>query len=167
MAVVSDGFPGLNNIFKTNGWIVQRCHFHLIAELQRRRARKRNFSGRPIREMAYQTIKELLVTTSTDRTSLLFKRLNRISNNHICPTKIKMIVREFVRCNNEFRSYLQYPELNLPNTNNIMESVSSFVRSRSAKLKTPSAWHKWAIATIRFHPKFVCKRAKLPTKLFP
>lgn len=167
IAAVSDGLPGLNNVFRKRGWIVQRCHFHLIAELQKRRARKRNLPGKSIREAAYQTIRELLVTVSASRKNFLVRRLGRISNDPECPAKIKMIAREFVRCLDEFHAYLKYPELNLPNTNNLMESVGSLVRNRSLKLRTPSAWHKWATTTIKFHPKFICKRAKIPTELIP
>ena len=38
---VSDGFRGSKRIVKEYRWIFQRCHFHLIAQLQVRRGRKK------------------------------------------------------------------------------------------------------------------------------
>jgi hypothetical protein len=43
-ALVCDGHAGLTTEAKWRGWLLQRCHFHLLARLQSRRSRWR--SGR-------------------------------------------------------------------------------------------------------------------------
>lgn len=155
IAAVSDGFHGLDHFIITQGWIVQRCHFHLIKELQRRRSKHKSLPDKNIREAIYLSVRTLLNTTS-DRG---LNELIRLANRKDCPKKLRMLVHEFCRCKNMFRSYLYHPELCLPNTNNVMESIGSVVRDKTRKLRTPKSWYKWAVATIRKHPKFVCKRA--------
>ena len=60
-ACVSDGFRGSQGLAKENKWISQRCHFHLIAQLQIRRGRRKNLKDKNIREEIYQTVRKLLI----------------------------------------------------------------------------------------------------------
>lgn len=70
---------------------------------------------------------------------------------------MKMAVKDFLRRLPEFRNYLKYPELNLPTTVNVMESLNSFIRKKAKTVNSPKAWYKWAIAAIRFKSIFNCK----------
>jgi hypothetical protein len=157
IALVSDGIRGIDTVADDNNWIHQRCHFHLLSLLQKMRGKRSSTPGRHIREEIYCTVELVLSETSKRKLNTLCKRLVTLSEMQGCPKRMKMAVREFLRRLPKFRSYLDYPDLHLPTTVNVMESINSFVRERSAKTRTPNAWHKWAIACIRLKSKFTCK----------
>lgn len=157
IALVSDGIRGIETIADNNDWIIQRCHFHLLSALQKRRGKRATTPGRLIREEIYNSVKLVLVDTSTRRLNILCRRLAVLAQEEGCPRAMKMIVRDFLRRLPEFRAYLDYPELNLPTTINVMESVNSFVREKTKTTRTPKSWLKWAIACARLKSKFTCK----------
>jgi hypothetical protein len=157
IALISDGIRGIETIAENNEWIIQRCHFHLLSALQKRRGKRASTPGRLIREDIYNSVKLALFETSTRRLNNLCRRLAFLSKEDGCPKAMRMIVRDFLRRFSEYRAYLDYPELNLPTTSNVMESVNSFVREKTKTLNTPESWHKWAIACSRMKSKFTCK----------
>lgn len=157
IALVSDGIRGIETVSENNGWIIQRCHFHLLSALQKRRGKRASTPGRLIREEIYNSVRLALAETSARRLNILCKRLAFLSNEDGCPKAMRMIVRDFLRRFHGYRAYLEYPDLNLPTTTNVMESVNSYVREKTRKIKTPNAWHKWAIACARMKSKFTCK----------
>jgi hypothetical protein len=156
-AVVSDGFRGIEGIAEENGWILQRCHFHLISRLAKMRGKRASTPGRLLREEIYNSVRLALVDDSRWRLSRLRNRLAYLSEQKDCPKRMRMVIREFLRHMTEFRSYLEYPELSLPKTTNVVESINSLNRRRSATVRTPKAWLKWTTACIRFKSKFTCK----------
>jgi Transposase, Mutator family len=157
IALVSDGIRGIETVTENNGWIIQRCHFHLLSALQKRRGKRASTPGRLIREEIYNSVKLALVEISTRRLNILCRRLALLSKEDGCPKAMRMIVRDFLRRFYEYRAYLDHPELSLPTTTNVMESVNSYVREKTKTIKTPNAWHKWAIACARIKSKFTCK----------
>lgn len=157
VALISDGIRGIETIADNNDWIIQRCHFHLLSALQKRRGKRASTPGRLVREEIYNSVKLALVDTSTRNLDILRKRLACLAKDSGCPKAMKMIVRDFLRRFHEYRAYLDYPKLHLPTTTNVMESVNSFVRERTMKINTPNSWHKWAIACTRIKSKFTCK----------
>ncbi len=157
IALISDGIRGIETISLNNGWIIQRCHFHLLSMLQKMRGKRASTLGRFIREEIYCSVKLALSETSKSRLNILCKRLAVLAEDDQCPKKMRMVVRDFLRRLPEFRNYLEYPDLNLPTTVNVMESINSFVRRKAKTTNTPKSWHKWAIACVRFKSKFTCK----------
>ncbi|HBB56649.1 TPA: hypothetical protein DEW47_01470 [Patescibacteria group bacterium] len=157
ITLVSDGIRGIETIAFRNNWIIQRCHFHLLSALQKRRGKRASTHGRIVRQEIYFLVKQALVETSTRRLNILCKRLALLTWEEGCPEAMRMIVKDFLRRLPEFRAYLNYPELNLPTTVNVMESVNSFVREKTKTTKTSKSWHKWSIACARLKPKFTCK----------
>ena len=157
IALVSDGINGIGIIAENNNWIIQRCHFHLLSRLQKMRGKRASTYGRLVREEIYCSVKLALSETSTRRLNILCRRLAVLAREDGCPKAMRMIVRDFLRRLPDFRSYIDYPELYLPTTVNVMESINSFVRRRAMTTNTPLAWHKWAIACIRLKSKFICK----------
>lgn len=157
IALVSDGIRGIETIAEDNGWIIQRCHFHLLSLLQKMRGKRATTVGRQIREEIYCSVKLALTETSKRRLNILCERLAVLATDDGCPKRMRMIVRDFLRRIEEFRSYLEYPELNLPRTTNVMESLNSFIRKKVGTVNTPEAWLRWATAAIRLKSKFTCK----------
>lgn len=167
IAVVSDGIRGFFRVTTAHDWKWQRCHFHLLFALQKRRGKRLSTHGRITRENIYQTVRRLLSETSKKRFPRLQARLERLKRKPDCPKRMRMIVNGFLREFSYYRTYLDFPELNLPTTTGVMESINSRLKQKSLTVRTPNAWRKWTIATIRYKPVFKCKRAKLPTKLIP
>ncbi len=157
IALVSDGIRGIETVASNNDWIIQRCHFHLLSVLQKMRGKRATTPGRLIRDEIYCSVKLALSERSKYRLNILCKRLALLAKNEQCPKRMRMVVRDFVRRLPEFRSYLEYPDLNLPTTVNVMESVNSFVRRKAVTVNSPNSWQKWAIACIRFKSKFTCQ----------
>lgn len=48
VATISDGIRGIETIAENNGWIIQRCHFHLLSLLQKMRGKRAATPGRRI-----------------------------------------------------------------------------------------------------------------------
>jgi hypothetical protein len=157
IALVSDGIRGIETISSTNGWITQRCHFHILSMLQGMRGKRALTPGRLIRDKIYCSVKLALTTRSKRKLNALCRRLAILAKDAGCPTRMRFTVRGFLKQLAGFRSYLEYPEFNLPTTINVMESINSFAREKTKTLNSPKSWHRWAIACIRFKSKFTCK----------
>lgn len=157
IALVSDGIRGVETISLNNGWITQRCHFHILSMLQGMRGKRALTPGRLIRDEIYCSVKSALATTSKRKLNDLCRRLSILAKDPQCPTRMRFTVRGFLKQLAGFRSYLEYPSLNLPTTINVMESINSFARKKTKTLNSPKSWHRWAIACVRFKSKFTCK----------
>lgn len=157
IALVSDGIRGIETIADNNGWIIQRCHFHLLSLLQKMRGKRASTPGRRIREEIYNSVKLALSETDKYRLYVLGRRLSVLARNPLCPKRMRMNVRDFLRRLPEFRNYLNYPKLNLPKTVNVMESVNSLIRKKAGTVNSPKSWHKRAVVAARFKSKFTCK----------
>lgn len=157
IALVSDGVRGIETVAEDNGWIIQRCHFHLLSLLQKMRGKRATTPGRAVREEIYCLVKQCLTETSSRKLNALCRRLAFLAKKPLCPRRMRLIVRDFLRRLPEFRSYLEYPKLRLPTTTNVMESANSFFRRKAVTINSPKAWRKWAIAVTRFKSKFTCK----------
>lgn len=158
IAMVSDGFRSSRRIADSHGWILQRCHFHLIAQLQVNRG-KWKLRGREdslLRESIYHDVRMTLTERNPRRLQVIVKRLRATSNMPACPHRLAMIVREFLRTIDFFRSYLRYPQLNLPTTTNVVESMNNLLRKKVRMLPTPASLRLWAIAMIRTIKKLKC-----------
>jgi hypothetical protein len=165
VAMVSDGIRGINHVAKNNNWILQRCHFHLLSMLQKMRGKRLSTPGRLVREEIFNSAKLLLTETSFRRINLLRRRLSFLAKEERCPKRMKYTVNGFLKDLPEFRSYLIYPELNLPTTVNVIESVNSLTRKKTSKINNPRSWLEWTTMVIRAHSKFNCKGAKFNRNL--
>ena len=156
-ALVSDGFRTSKNIALEQGWIHQRCHFHLIAYLQVRRGRRKKcIVGGSVREAIYQTIMKLLQEQNQIKVEGLKIRLRKLSGYPDCPRSLKMTVGEFLRALPEFRAYLDYPNLHLPTTTGSVETMCKLIRKRTKTVKTTKALKLWATILVRLKSPITC-----------
>lgn len=72
-AVVSDGVTGIENFAVRQGWVMQRCHFHLIATLQKLRGKRPSTTNKTLREEIYQMVRLILITTDNNETQKIIK----------------------------------------------------------------------------------------------
>lgn len=170
VAVVADGFRGVEAFAARNGWILQRCHFHLIAELQRMRGMGKRVKNRKIREKLYQSVRAALEITDARQLKKLQHTIFRLSISKRCPKWMGMRAREFLRHIDDFRAYLKYPELQLPSTTNTVESMGRTIRDlvrRSHGFRTPKALRQWVTALIRIRPYRICNPKRILKKIQP
>lgn len=156
-AFVSDGFRTAATLAEENGWIHQRCHFHLIAYLQVRRGRrKQQIAGATVREMIYQAIMQLLSTQDLQSIRGATTQLQRAAGRPDCPRSLRMVAAEFLRALPEFRAYLQYPEWHLPTTTGTVEAMCKLIRKRAGTVRTAKSLILWATALIRLKSPITC-----------
>lgn len=164
-ALVSDGLRGLRLLAKERGWHYQWCHFHLLGRMANVfGTRKRTVTWLKGRRTSETCIREIIKTPSKRRVRILSQKLVALARDPECPRKIRMIIREVLRHTDELRTYLDYPELQLPATSNVMESLNSRLRSlagRSRGFRTGQSLERWLIAYVYFHSKSKCS-PKIP-----
>lgn len=165
-AFVSDGFRGSKLIAKEHGWIHQRCHFHLLMALIRRRGRRSyRVRGAGIRERLLGVVRILLSTTDTAEKRKQTLKAQRLLSHPLCPPWIRIQTVEFIRTLDDFRAYLLYPSLNLPATTNSIESTGKLIRKATSTARTPESVLLRAAAFLRLRKSITCNGKKFSTKL--
>lgn len=164
-ALVSDGLRGLNQIAKERGWVYQWCHFHLLGRMANvMGTRKQTVAWLLGRRRAEKRIRELIGTGSSRRVKACRRMLQASLREAECPRKIRMIIREVLRHTDELRAYRDHPELCLPATSNVMESLNSRLRNlagRSHGFRTGKALERWIFSYMYFNSTSNC-RPKFP-----
>ena len=160
-AFVSNNFRASKKLVKKHKWVHQLCHFHLIAQLQIRRGkRKPSLSGRNIREEIYLAIREALEAPNKQRLKFLKENLRILASSPECPRKLKMITNEFLKELKRYHAYLIYPHLHLPPTTNALEVRGRIIREICKRINRPKALFLWATAITRLRPTITCNGNK-------
>lgn len=158
--VVVDNTRGMENITERHGWVLQLCQFHLIMKLQvhplwQRRALK----GGNVRFEIYRLVRQALDASEGPQLDSAIQQLGEIATTACGAPRIRMMVREFLRCASYYRTCRKHPELGLPATTNAIESMNCLVRDllrRNRCASSPQALHLWATALIRHRPTIIC-----------
>lgn len=158
-AVILDGIHGLKNGIKQCGWLHQRCHYHMLAKLQKVRGFRKNLKGKANRENIYHMAKNIISNIPQDQVEMYRQRLLELIRVSTFPRYGRMTIKDLLRHLDDFRLYLSQPEWRLPTTSNMAESLGSRVRTLARKINSPKALQKWSIGIVRKRPKFICKRA--------
>jgi hypothetical protein len=164
-AFVSDGFRGSKLIAKEHGWIHQRCHFHLLMALIRRHGRRSYLvKGAGIRERLLGVVRILLTTPDSTTLKRQTLKARRLISHPLCPPWIRIQTVEFFRTLDDFRAYLMHPELNLPTTNNSIESSGKIIRKATGTARTPQSVLLRAMTFLRLRKSITCN-GKSSTKI--
>jgi hypothetical protein len=164
-AFVSDGFRGSKLIAREHGWIHQRCHFHLLMALIRRRGRRSyRVKGAGIRERLLGVVRILLTTSDSTILKRQILQARRLISHPLCPPWIRIQTVEFFRTLDDFRAYLIHPELNLPTTTNSLESSGKIIRKATSTARTSQSALLRATAFLRLRKSITCN-GKSSTKL--
>lgn len=148
--VVSDNFRSSVIVARRAKWLHQLCHFHLLAELRRKRGkRKKTISAKALREEIYQSIQAVLYVRSKEKVTALLERLTVLAQDPACPVRLSFIVGEFIRRHSLYRTYLNHPEYDIPTTTNAVESFNKLIRKHTRYLHTPKAVQLWATVFVR------------------
>jgi len=165
-AIVADGSHGLVALSRHYGWKYQRCHFHLLKDLQLI-AGTRSGPTQYLRQRALTWVRRTLDTPDERLARRLKKQLARLIVRPDCPKTVRKKVGGFLKHFSKFRACYQYPTLRLPHTSNSAECIGRFIRERLGVmrgLRTVKSLQYWLDILLRQRTTVQCTR-KVPTKL--
>lgn len=169
-AMVSDGLRGIKSIAENRKWHFQRCHFHLLASFQKKHGQWfRRGKSKWLRDAVMAYVRELLETTDRKKIAEFSKELLTLTDHGDCPNYVRMRVREFLRTMSDFKTYLKYPEFNLPVTTNTVETMIRLLRNLLKRIhgtRTSDSFLRWTKTYIRQKKTIACN-AKKSTELIP
>lgn len=154
LALVSDGFRGLYYLAKQKSWVIQRCHFHLLAQFKIQLGFWKKLPDHPIRKEIYAMVCRLLKTKEHEIE--YSEKLYELLTSKYCPHRYREVGMEFLRRLPEFRSYLKYPELRLPHTTGCIESFNKIIRDRCKYARTPESLRLRAVSLTRVRTTITC-----------
>ena len=162
-ALVSDGLPGSDAICREQGWIHQRCHWHILAIFMgsRMRRQRRNTLLGKIRDVAYLAVRLALNTADPERLRTALGVLETLVP--MIPKrawKLPGIIRQFIADIDAFRAYQRYPELGLPATTAVVESLHSRLRTVTLRTHGAAAVQRRAACFVRLRPTMNCNPRK-------
>jgi hypothetical protein len=166
-ALVCDSFVGSRSIARAKGWILQLCHFHLIAQFRRRLGyRNLRTPSRIFRHEAYRLIRIALTTADERQAASIAIHLRQLANEAIGARRFANLVRQFVLRLPEYRAYRLHPSLHLPTTTGSVESMARVIRDllrRTRSISSPKALEQWMTSYVEVRPHVTCRGANLPT----
>jgi len=159
-AVVSDGLTGVEALAREKGWVMQRCHFHLLAKLQSLRGKRwSTVSYKVLREKIYQNVKRTMETPDRKEAEKLLWETKRLIKRPECPKWVRLKVSGFVKKSYAFRAYRDYPRLNLPTTTNSAECVFNRLTETirlTRGFSSSQSFEKWIKVQIRNMKSIKC-----------
>ena len=154
---VSDGFRGSQLLSEQNGWLHQRCHFHLLANLVRGKGKRRyRIRSSRLRDKLLEATRIILTHQSTHVLAQARQTIRRLINRSTCPPYIRKQALEFLEREQDFRTYLHYPKLHLPTTTNAIESTGQMVRKATRTARTSKSVLLRATAFFRLKKFVIC-----------
>lgn len=164
-AVIADSFAGVGTLADEEGWVLQRCHFHLLGKLATLCGnRKRSITWWRERQRTQVLIRRVLCDTDERRVRRACRELRWLADGVWCPVRIRRIIRSTLRWRHDFRAWYEHPALRLPATTNAVENINGRVRSllhRHRGLRTADALERWIVAYVWFHPRMKCRPKNL------
>ena len=159
-ALVCDGHAGLTSLAQRHGWVLQRCRFHLVQSLNKnlRLWYRATPEAYWIHELVHVVVESADDERVTRALGLLGDYAKQTSNKEIAS-----ILRGLTQHFRDYRSYIYYPELHLPATNNSCECSFRRVRALQDKARgwrTPTshaAWVRYALTSV---PPICCNEGE-------
>ena len=155
-ALVCDGGTGVVSLAHRNGWLLQRCHFHLLSSVQNYLTTGPRSKNRPFAQHVMREVQRVL-TASTEtvaRDSLARLAAIRAGTRS---RGVRRVVGGFLLHWREYRTYLTYSEWLLPTTSNTAESFIQCVRDlmyRCRGFRTQEKLIAW-ITALAAHKKTI------------
>lgn len=164
--LVCDGHRGLVNYAINRHWLIQRCHFHILSAIQGRRSRWARSRHRQEGKLVHSLTKEVLKSPVNRNFIKTLLKLENIALTTDSP-ELKRVLLGFIHYSKDYRTYLYYPELNLPRTSNSAESLIGCVESLLFRMRGVSdlkSLEKWIEAFIKHKRKIRCNGFYQPNK---
>lgn len=162
--VVCDGHLGPVNWAKQHHRLIQRCHFHLLAAIQGRRSRWWKSRHQAEGKRIYNLVENCLNVPDEKEAEKLLYSIDDESLTTSSP-QLKHILRGFVHCYQDYRTYLYHPAFGLPTTTNAVESLNSCIKGlqyRTRGFATLNSFQKWLTALLKFKKRVTCRSKNQP-----
>lgn len=157
-ALVCDGNVGLVSFARHHGWAIQRCHAHLRRFLNNYISRGPQSRHRVLGD-EINKLTTIMLTSNNQleiaRTALKLKEIYHVTKSR----GVRKVISGFIKHIGEYRTYLDYPEVNLPITTNAVESLNSMIRSllkRSRGFRSPDTFFQWTTAFLLNKKTITC-----------
>lgn len=157
-ALVCDGHGGLVYLAKGNQWVLQRCQFHLLARIAH------NASFGPLGKNAgigirvRNLVEVVLYQENSSAIPIVIEAL-KIIKKEIHSRAFKTVISGFISHYEDYRSYLYFPQYNLPATSNTAESLNALIRNlqqRARGFKTPQSLFAWIVGFCKYRKFITC-----------
>jgi len=160
-ALVCDGGTGITNLAYRRGWLLQRCHFHLLAALQNylttgARSRQRPFALEVMR------LAQSIINDPHEATARGALQAFNIIYSHTKSRGLRRVIRGLRLHWQEYRTYATHPRWHLPATSNAAESCIQCIRDllyRCRGFRSLKQLTQWLTA-FTIHKKTIRCRGK-------
>lgn len=150
-ALVCDGNMSLRGMAIRYKWFIQRCHFHLLKDLQNYISSGPHSRHKLLALLLYPSINEALCTTSQRQLNTSLEHLRTVTMTLIKNKSAIKYLKGFLKHYREYRTYLRHPHLELPRTTGACESLVQCVRDvfyRIHGCRTIEAFMRWTEARL-------------------
>jgi len=158
-ALVCDGHNGLILEARRRGWLIQRCHFHLVARLQQKRSRWIRGLHQGEGKQIYKLVKKALDTRSSKVLHRSLKGL-AVLGRRTASRDIRRMTSGFLANYEDYRTYLHHTELLLPTTSNTAEAFVGLIRElcrRARGFRTVNTMDQWIEALVKARKTIKCR----------
>lgn len=157
-ALVCDGAIGLVRLARLHGWVLQRCHFHLLHSLNNYVRRGRLSRSGPLAELIHELVQVVLLSLDdekVDRARAQLEYCAKITRSR----GVREVLSGFTKHWRDYRAYIYYDRLNLPRTSNSAESCIALVRglqNRAHGFRTPESFLAWLEFVLKNQQTITC-----------
>lgn len=164
LALICDGGTGLVLAARSRCWIIQRCHFHLLAAVQNYLTTGPRSAQRAYAFRVLQTVQRLLKTNKHKELLPLLTELTEIRNRS-ASRGLRRVLGGLLQNYSDYHTYLKYPQLNLPTTSNSAESFIQCIRDlmyRCRGFRSLATLKCWLAASSIFKETIRCNGKNQP-----
>jgi len=154
-AIVCDGGMGVVAFARKQPWHLQRCHFHLLANLMM----YRNPTLHPELKPLFDAVRMIISTTDQKAVRRSMRRIEAERDATTSPG-VKRILSGLLTNYRDFQTYVRHPEFNLPRTTNAAEScVSRFqeLKKQLRGFRSEEAMHEWLTGYALWKKTIACR----------
>lgn len=158
IALVCDGHTGLISVAKGFGWVVQRCHFHLLARIEHcvsfGHLGKNRKLGIKLKKLA-----QYVLYCSKTKALYALEQLATIKPT-INSSAFRTVISGFIQNYRDYRQYLEFPLYCLPTTSNSAEHLVGLIRNlqyRARGFRTPISFMAWVTGFCKYKKIITCR----------
>lgn len=158
VALVCDGAIGLVRLAQLHGWVLQRCHFHLLHSLNNYVRRGQLSRSGPLADEIHELVRVVLLSLDdekVDRARAQLEYCVKITHSR----GVREVLSGFIKHWRDYRAYIYYDQLNLPRTSNSAESCIALVRDLQARahgFRTPGSFLAWLEYVLKNQQTIAC-----------
>jgi len=156
--MVCDGVQALGAIAREEGWILQRCHFHLRARLFSF-CSPRRFSKKPELGRHIQKLVEIVLSGRNEEN--IQKAIEELAmiKNEVSARSFRTVLSGLTKHYADYRAYLRYPQYHIPCTSNSAEFMIGQIRGlqyRARGFNSLKSLSSWIEAYCKFTKTITC-----------